>query len=77
MKYSLGFIGCGNMGRAMLAGALNAWPDNTGAHQRAHCTQTRTSRRSLRTTACMALASNRDVRRRERDHRARCEAEYL
>lgn len=44
MKYSLGFIGCGNMGRAMLAGALKAGvttPDrvvvhtNTPAHQQA------------------------------------------
>lgn len=44
MKYSLGFIGCGNMGRAMLAGALKAGvttPDrvvvhtNTLAHQQA------------------------------------------
>ena len=44
MKYSFGFIGCGNMGRAMLAGALKAGlttPDrvavhtNTPAHQQA------------------------------------------
>lgn len=42
MKYRLGFIGCGNMGRAMLAGALNAGlttaeriavHTNTQAHQ--------------------------------------------
>lgn len=43
-KYQLGFIGCGNMGRAMLAGALNAGftsaervciHTNTAAHQEA------------------------------------------
>lgn len=44
MKYQLGFIGCGNMGRAMLAGAVNAGfanaetvcvHTNTAAHQTA------------------------------------------
>ena len=46
MKYCLGFIGCGNMGRAMLAGALNAGlttPErisvhtHTDAHQQKSC----------------------------------------
>ena len=38
MKYSLGFIGCGNMGRAMLAGALNAGlttPERISVHTHA------------------------------------------
>lgn len=60
MKYSLGFIGCGNMGRAMLAGALNAGlttserisvHTHTDAHQQKIAAE----------YGVQALASNRDV----------------
>lgn len=62
MKYSLGFIGCGNMGRAMLAGAVNAGfaaaeriavHTGTPAHQTAIAEE----------YGVQALASNRDVAR--------------
>lgn len=60
MKYCLGFIGCGNMGRAMLAGALNAGlttPERISVH-----THTDTHQQKIAADyGVQALASNRDV----------------
>ena len=60
MKYSLGFIGCGNMGRAMLAGALNAGlttPERISVHTHTDAHQ----QKIAADYGVQALASNRDV----------------
>lgn len=60
MKYSLGFIGCGNMGRAMLAGALNAGlttPERISVHTHTDAHQQKIAAEY----GVQALASNRDV----------------
>lgn len=60
MKYCLGFIGCGNMGRAMLAGALNAGlttPERISVHTHTDAHQ----QKIAADYGVQALASNRDV----------------
>ena len=60
MRYTLGFIGCGNMGRAMLAGALNA--GFATADQIAVHTHTPAHQEALAETyGVAALADNRAV----------------
>lgn len=62
MNYHLGFIGCGNMGSAMLAGALNA--GLTTAERIAVHTGTPVHQAALAEKyGVQALASNRDVAR--------------
>ncbi|MEE0434707.1 MAG: pyrroline-5-carboxylate reductase [Peptococcaceae bacterium] len=62
MNYHLGFIGCGNMGSAMLAGALNA--GLTKAERIAVHTGTPAHQAALAEKyGVQALASNRDVAR--------------
>ena len=60
MKYCLGFIGCGNMGRAMLAGALNAGlttPERISVHTHTDAHQ----QKIAADYGVQALASNRNV----------------